>query len=350
MRHCAVTALEGILRPHIDLGKSRLQDALPDRRGYGQRPDGEPQPPRLRASGHGAHGLDLSPAAAVLPSQVRLGADWSAPLGGGAPRARGSVASRARPHAVEDRHAPRQHPDAGRRHPAGARAADLERARQQRRDQRQRPAHRADAALPGDLRRRERPAAPRGPGVRRARMDAFPQRKQHSLRHPREGEAPRHHRGRPPPLARLAPAQVPRRPHLPRRLRRRSPLRDAGSLVAELRREAPRRPNPPHRRLQSPRPCRPRGLPQAAEQSKASSATPRPAASISRTPASSSPESSTCSSASSPSLSPGPRGPPPSSSGARRPRARPTDTSPSPGSASASTNSEGSCVMTRRPP
>ena len=84
--------------------------------------------------------------------------------------------------------------------------------------------------------------------------------------------------------------------------------------------------------------------------SKASSATPRPAASISRTPASSSPESSTCSSASSPSLSPGPRGPPPSSSGARRPRARPTDTSPSPGSASASTNSEGSCVMTRRPP
>ena len=53
---------------------------MPDRRGHGQRPDGEPQPYGLRASDQGAGGLDLSPAAAVLPSHVRLGADWSALL------------------------------------------------------------------------------------------------------------------------------------------------------------------------------------------------------------------------------------------------------------------------------
>ena len=177
-------------------------DALPDRRGHGQRPDGEPQPSGLRASDHGAGGLDLSPAAAVLPARSPRSRLVGA-AGGRAPGARRPVASRARPHPVEARHARRQHPDAGRRHPAGARAADLERARQQRRHQRQRPADRADAALPGDLRRGEHPAAPGGPGVRRARMDELPQRKQHPLRHPHEGEADRHHRGRPPPRPRF---------------------------------------------------------------------------------------------------------------------------------------------------
>ena len=61
-------------------GQEPAGNALPDRRGHGQRPNGEPQPSGLRASDHGAGGLDLSPAAAVLPSHVRLAADWSAPL------------------------------------------------------------------------------------------------------------------------------------------------------------------------------------------------------------------------------------------------------------------------------
>ena len=207
-------------------GQEPSGDAVPDRRRHGQCPDGEPQPSGLRAADHGAGRLDLPPAAAVLPARPP-GARLVGAAGGRAPGARRSVASRARPHAVEVRGARRQHPDAGRGHPTGARAADLERARQQRRHQRQRPADRADAALPGDLRGGKRPAAACGPGVRRARMDGFPQGKQPFLRDPREGEDDRHHRERPPPRPRLAAAKMPRRPHVPRRAGTRRCLRSA---------------------------------------------------------------------------------------------------------------------------
>ena len=83
--------------------------------------------------------------------------------------------------------------------------------------------------------------------------------------------------------------------------------------------------------------------------SNVSSATPRPEASTSRTPGSSRPASSTCSSPSSPSQWLGRPEPPHCWSDASAPPERRTDTSPSPGSASASIRSEGSCVTTRPP-
>ena len=84
---------------------------------YGFR--GELLPSGLRASDHGARGFDVSSAAAVPPAR----SPWRRLVGAAgdrAPGARRPVASRARPHPMEARHARRQDPDAGRRHPAGA--------------------------------------------------------------------------------------------------------------------------------------------------------------------------------------------------------------------------------------
>ena len=95
--------------------------------------------------------------------------------------------------------------------------------------------------------------------------------------------------------------------------------------------------------------CRPDQWRDNGSSSNVSSATPRPEASTSRTPGSSPRASSPCSLASSPSPWPGRPGPPRCWSDARPPPERRMDTSPSPGSASASIRSEGSCATTRQP-
>ena len=84
--------------------------------------------------------------------------------------------------------------------------------------------------------------------------------------------------------------------------------------------------------------------------SSACSATPRPAASTSRTRASPIPASSTSCSPSSPSPSPGPGAPLCCSSAAALPSASATAISPSPGSAPASTTSAASCAPILQPP
>ena len=100
MPHRAITALAGILRPRIDLGKSRLETLC-----------------LIVVGMVSARTVNLShlacerPTTALVAStyrrlqrffqHVRLGRRLVGAAGGRAPGARRSVASRARPHAVE---------------------------------------------------------------------------------------------------------------------------------------------------------------------------------------------------------------------------------------------------------
>ena len=104
MPHRAITTLQQTLRPHVDLGKSRLETLC-----------------LIVVGMVSARTVNLSHLACERPTTALVASTYrrlqrffratfaSAPTGRRrwwwAPRARGSVASRARPHPVEARHA-----------------------------------------------------------------------------------------------------------------------------------------------------------------------------------------------------------------------------------------------------
>ena len=147
MPHRAITALAGILRPHVGLSKSRLETLC-----------------LLVVGMVSARTVNLGhiacerPGTALVAStyrrlqrffqHVRLGQDWAVPLVVGAARARRALASRARPDAVEDRDARRELSSCSPSSPGASGCRCIWSLLPQRRQQLDRGAHRADAALP----------------------------------------------------------------------------------------------------------------------------------------------------------------------------------------------------------